>query len=68
MALDADTKLTPCYYIATPEGRRQGVYERFASRLTNRVQITSDALKSRIDAVEVAFGADVDFGQSVKFE
>jgi hypothetical protein len=38
-----------------------------ASRLTNRVQITSDALKSYIDAVETAFGADVDYGQAVKF-
>ena len=38
-----------------------------AERLTNRVQLSADALKSYIDAVEVAFGADVDFGQSVKF-
>jgi len=38
-----------------------------AERLTNRVQITSDALKSYIDAVETAFGCDVDYGQAVKF-
>jgi hypothetical protein len=36
-------------------------------RIPNRVQITSDALKSYIDAVETAFGADVDYGQAVKF-
>ena len=38
-----------------------------AERLTNRVQITSDALRSYIDAVEAAFGDDVDYGQAVKF-
>ena len=38
-----------------------------SERLTNRVQISSDGLKSYIDAVEQAFGADVDYGQVVKF-
>src|SRR5690606_20094041 len=33
----------------------------------NRVQISSDALRTYIDAVEEAFGADVDYGQAVKF-
>ena len=38
-----------------------------AERLTNRVQISSDALGTYVDAVEQAFGADVDYGQIVKF-
>lgn len=38
-----------------------------SERLTNRVQISSDALRSYVDAVERAFGADVDYGQVVKF-
>ena len=38
-----------------------------AERLTNRVQISTDALRSYIDAVEAAFGDDVDYGQAVKF-
>ena len=38
-----------------------------SGRLDNRVQISSDALSSYIDAVERAFGADVDYGQVVKF-
>jgi hypothetical protein len=38
-----------------------------SERLTNRVQISSDALRSYVDAVEQAFGADVDYGQAVKF-
>ena len=35
--------------------------------VANRVQISSDALSSYVDAVEQAFGADVDYGQAVKF-
>lgn len=35
--------------------------------MSNRVQISSDSLRSYIDAVELAVGADVDYGQIVKF-
>ena len=38
-----------------------------SERLTNRVQLSSDALKAYVDATEQAFGADVDYGQAVKF-
>jgi hypothetical protein len=38
-----------------------------AARLSNRVQLSSDGLSSYVDAVERAFGADVDYGQAVKF-
>jgi len=38
-----------------------------SERLSNRVQISSDSLRSYEDAVEQAFGADVDYGQIVKF-
>jgi lambda repressor-like predicted transcriptional regulator len=37
-----------------------------ATRLANRVQLTSDGLKSYLEAVEGAFGADVDYAQLVK--
>lgn len=37
-----------------------------ASRLANRVQFTSDGLHLYINAVEAAFGADVDFAMLVK--
>ncbi len=37
-----------------------------ASRLKNRVQLSSDALAAYVEAVEQAFGADVDYGQVVK--
>jgi len=68
VALDADTKLVPCYYIGKRRKADATVFMNdLAERLTNRVQISSDALKSYIDAVETAFGADVDYGQAVKF-
>jgi hypothetical protein len=38
-----------------------------SERLANRVQLSSDALNSYLDAVEQAFGADIDYGQAVKF-
>src|SRR5262249_51408090 len=41
--------------------------EDLSTRLSNQVQLSSDALKTYVDAVERAFGADVDYGQAVKF-
>lgn len=38
-----------------------------SSRLANRVQLSTDGLAAYADAVERAFGADVDYGQAVKF-
>ncbi len=37
-----------------------------ASRLSNRVQLTSDGLRAYLEAVEGAFGADVDYAQLAK--
>src|SRR5260370_1283975 len=61
VALDPDTKLVPAYHI----GKRTKLHATLfmtdlAERLTNRVQISSDALKSYPDAVDAAFGVDVD--------
>jgi hypothetical protein len=38
-----------------------------SEHLSNRVQISTDSLSTYIDAVERVFGADVDYGQIVKF-
>lgn len=37
-----------------------------ASRLANRVQLTSDGHKAYLDAAEAAFGADIDYAMLVK--
>lgn len=36
------------------------------ARLSNRVQLTTDGLKVYLQAVEDAFGADIDYGMLVK--
>jgi hypothetical protein len=40
--------------------------EDLAGRLKNRIQLSSDALSAYADAVERAFGAEIDYGQIVK--
>ncbi len=40
--------------------------EDVAARLANRVQLTTDGHKAYLDAVEGAFGAEVDYAQLVK--
>jgi hypothetical protein len=43
-----------------------GWWALLASRLANRVQLTSDGHKAYLEAVEGAFGADVDYAMLVK--
>jgi hypothetical protein len=40
--------------------------EDLAGRLNNRIQLSSDALGAYADAVERAFGAEIDYAQIVK--
>ena len=62
-AIDADTKLVPSFKVGK---RDSATANDTAGRLSNRVQISSDALRAYVDAVELAFGAEVDFAQIVK--
>jgi len=66
-AIDADTKLVPCWLIGKrdPASARDFI-EDLASRLANRIQLTSDGLKIYIKAVDKAFGEDIDYAQLVK--
>ena len=66
-AIDADTKLVPCFRVGKRDSITANAFVRDLSRrLQNRVQISSDALQAYVDAVERSFGADVDYGQIVK--
>lgn len=67
VGIDADTKLVPCFHVGhrTRADAKHFIGD-LAGRLTNRVQISSDALSAYVDAVEIAFGRDVDYGQIVK--
>jgi IS1 family transposase len=64
IALDADTKLVISYLIG---GRDTGWATDFAfdirERVVGRPQITTDAHKPYMAAIEMAFGADVDYAQ-----
>jgi hypothetical protein len=68
VAIDPDTKLVPAYRVGKRSRENAVAFMTdLSERLTNRVQISSDALRSYVEAVEQAFGADVDYGQIVKF-
>ncbi|HXP77926.1 MAG TPA: IS1 family transposase [Stellaceae bacterium] len=68
VALDPESKLVPAYRVGKrTKPHAVAFMTDLSERLANRVQISSDALKSYVDAVERAFGADVDYGQAVKF-
>src|SRR5712664_1668212 len=68
VAIDAETKLIPVYRV----GKRNlptatAFMTDLAGRLSNRVQLSSDALAAYVEATEQAFGADIDYGQAVKY-
>src|SRR5271170_5273579 len=66
-AIDADTKLVPAFKcgdrsIATTRAFVADV----ASRMANRIQVSTDGLKAYPEAIERAFGGEVDYGQIIK--
>jgi IS1 family transposase len=66
-AIDADTKLVPSFKCGKRDAQTANAFVAdVAGRLANRVQISSDALRAYVEAVEIAFGANVDFAQIVK--
>jgi IS1 family transposase len=67
VALDSETKLVPTFAVGDRSGYMADTFiEDLASRLSHRVQISSDALRAYTDAIERAFGAEVDYGSIVK--
>jgi IS1 family transposase len=66
-ALDADSKLIVSWLVGERDaGYATEFINDVASRLDTRVQLTTDGLRAYLDAVEGAFGADVDYAQLVK--
>ncbi len=66
-AIDADTKLIPSWFVGGRDSDAAIIFmDDLKSRLANRVQLTSDGHKAYLEAVEGAFGADVDYAQLVK--
>jgi IS1 family transposase len=66
-AIDADTKLVPAFKVGKrDQATAHAFVEDIASRMKNRVQISTDGLRAYVDAIEQAFGADVDYAQIIK--
>lgn len=66
-AIDPDTKLVPSWLV----GQRSAFYAKkfindLAGRLAVRPQVTTDGLKLYINAIEKAFGSEVDYAMLVK--
>lgn len=64
LAIDADTKLVPCWML----GQRDALSARefiddLAGRLANSIQLTTDGLKVYVNAVDRAFGEEIDYAQ-----
>lgn len=66
-AIDADSKLMVSWLVGGRDGRYALTFmDDLRSRLANRVQLTSDGHKAYLEAVEGAFGGDVDYAQLIK--
>lgn len=66
-AIDADTKLIPSWFVGERDG---GAAHEFvtdlAGRLQHRVQITTDGHRPYLEAIEGAFGSEVDYAMLIK--
>jgi len=66
-AIDADTKLIISYALGDRGIKTAHFFmQDLASRISNRFQLTTDGHRVYVDAVEAAFGADVDYSMLVK--
>jgi IS1 family transposase len=67
VALDPDTKLVCTWLVGKRDASDANLFiADLAGRLANRIQITTDGHKPYIDAIERAFGRDVDYAMLIK--
>jgi IS1 family transposase len=67
IAIDSKSKLIPCWHVGKRNAKDAYLFiNDLATRLASRVQLTSDGLKAYVEAVEGAFGADIDYAQLIK--
>jgi IS1 family transposase len=65
--IDADSKLIISWFIGSRDSTTARLFiGDLASRLVGRIQLTSDGLRAYLEAVEGAFGADIDYAQLQK--
>src|SRR5262249_23869844 len=61
-AIDTDTKIVPSYAVGKRDAWTTNAFiQDLASRLNNRVQLASDGFPAYYEAIETAWGADVDY-------
>jgi IS1 family transposase len=66
-AMDADTKLVPSWRVGRRDaGTAYSFMHDLAERLASRVQLTTDGLRVYLNAVESAFGSEIDYAMLVK--
>lgn len=66
-ALDADTKLLCSWMIGDRSALTAHAFMKdLAGRLANRIQLTTDGHRAYLEAVESAFGVDIDYAMLVK--
>jgi IS1 family transposase len=66
-AIDADTKIVPTWHIGRRDAAAAKAFiDDLAGRLASRVQLTTDGHKPYLQAVEDAFGADIDYAVLIK--
>jgi len=66
-AIDAETKLIPSFTVGNRDAASARILiEDLAGRLRNRIQLTTDGHRAYLEAVEGAFGCDIDYAMLVK--
>ena len=67
VAMDADSKLVASFMLGDRDGQTAKVFiDDLKGRLAHRVQLTTDGLHAYFEAVEGAFGSEIDYAMLVK--
>src|SRR5665213_429305 len=67
VGLDADSNLVVSWYVGNRDSEAAMTFiDDLAPRLASRVQLTSDGHKPYLEAIEGAFGGDIDYAMLVK--
>ena len=67
VAIDAETKLVPAWWIGQRDGCNAKTFvDDVATRIANRIQVSTDGHRMYIDAMESGFGGEVDYAMLVK--
>lgn len=67
VAIDAESKLIPAWHVGSRDSLDAKMFmDDLAGRLAMRVQLTSDGHRAYLEAVEYAFGSEIDYAMLIK--